>query len=112
MCWLTTHSNPSHRQSQVESKYGESISVKDITGRSAGKKLSKAIENEGGEPSIATEEGAVQVEANAKDSSVGDGRVSRQPPSGRRKAPTDSKNEAFDEWLCQRQPRDFLAEQV
>lgn len=103
---------PRRQQPQVESKYGESISVKDITGHSPGKKPSKVIENEGGEPGIATEEDAVQVEAIAKDGSVGDGRVPRQPPSGRRKAPTNSKNETFDEWLRQRQPRDFLAEQV
>lgn len=30
----------------------------------------------------------------------------------RRKAPTDSSNVAFEEWLRGRRPRDFLAEQV
>lgn len=105
---------------QVESKYGESISVKDITGRNPVKKRRGRTGALGdGGPRVAPADGycAARLEegGEATTSQQGEERqgIGAEPnvPS-RRKAPTDSSNVAFEEWLRGRRPRDFLAEQV
>lgn len=102
---------------QVESKYGESVSVKDITGRNPVKKK-RGNPAAGDGPAVDT---ARTTSTNAENAAAlpdvagGDGKgnpsVGKQAPA-RRKAPTDSTNLAFEEWLRDRRPRDFLAEQV
>lgn len=94
----------------MESKYGESISVKDITGSESTKRQrSKLLLNPVDEhPAGAGTEAAVKkIIVSGGDVS---NKVAQRP--GRRKAATDVKNEAFEEWLRNRQPRNFLAEQV
>lgn len=45
--------------------------------------------------------------------SLGEGAIQMETLTPvRRKAPTDTSNAAFEEWLKDRNPRDFLAEQV
>ncbi|CAN0241752.1 unnamed protein product, partial [Ectocarpus sp. 12 AP-2014] len=101
---------------QVESKYGESVSVKDITGRNPVKK-GRGNPAAGDGPAVDT---TPTASTNAENAATlpgvaggdGEGNLStgKQAPA-RRKAPTDSTNLAFEEWLRGRRPRDFLAEQ-
>lgn len=95
----------------MESKYGESVSVKDISGKNPVKKKR-------GKPPVDATTAPATVEhpsTAVPGAAGGDGEdtesVTRHA-SVRRKAPTDSTNLAFEEWLRGRRPRDFLAEQV
>lgn len=102
---------------QVESKYGESVSVKDITGRNPVKKGRGNPAAGDGPAADTTPTASTSAENDAALPGVaggdGEGNLSmgKQAPA-RRKAPTDSTNLAFEEWLRGRRPRDFLAEQV
>lgn len=91
--------------------------MKDITGRNPlkkkrGKAAAAAGDGQAQDAAAAAAASATPGEAagNSGDS-LGSGSSSRQAPA-RRKAPTDSTNVAFEEWLRGRRPRDFLAEQV
>lgn len=108
---------------QVESKYGESISVKDITGRNPVKKRrGKAGGVGGGGHRVAPagssttplgyREEAATSQQQEEEEAEREGVEAGQNVPSRRKAPTDSSNVAFEEWLRGRRPRDFLAEQV
>lgn len=89
------------------------MSVKDITGRNpVKKKRGKPAAGDGPAPdadatAAPAASGVADGGNNGDSSRAGD----RQAPA-RRKAPTDSTNAAFEEWLRGRRPRDFLAEQV
>lgn len=104
---------PSHNTphtTQVESKYGESVSVKDISGKNPVKK------KRGKPADTTTTLPTAEHPSTALSGAAGGGgedevSVTKQAPV-RRKAPTDSTNVAFEEWLRGRRPRDFLAEQV
>ncbi|CAM9197164.1 unnamed protein product, partial [Hapterophycus canaliculatus] len=102
---------------QVESKYGESVSVKDITGRNPVKNQRRKLTAR--EPSAPLEITTTALSATSERSmpqAVAEGGsedtwcTSKQSPA-RRKAPTDCTNVAFEEWLRGRRPRDFLGEQ-
>ncbi|CAB1098443.1 unnamed protein product [Ectocarpus sp. CCAP 1310/34] len=102
---------------QVESKYGESVSVKDITGRNPVKKR-RGNPAAGDGPAVDTTPTAstnIENAATLPGVAGGDGEgnlsMGKQAPA-RRKASTDSTNLAFEEWLRGRRSRDFLAEQV
>lgn len=93
--------------------------MKDITGRNPVKKQrgGKPVTLEPSAPlettttvSAATE-GSTPQTSMAKADSENTLSVSKQPPASR-KAPTDSTNVAFEEWLRGRRSRDFLGEQV
>lgn len=103
---------------QVESKYGESVSVKDITGRNPVKKhRGKPVASEASSPLETPMSVSATLERSGPQAVMAEGGaegtldVSKQLPA-RRKAPTDSKNVAFEEWLRGRRSRDFLGEQV
>lgn len=91
------------------------MSVKDITGCNPIKKRrgkpaaydGAALDADAAAAGSATP-GAVDADGNNGGNS---GARDRQAPA-RRKAPTDSTNAAFEEWLRGRRPRDFLSEQV
>lgn len=92
--------------------------MKDITGRNpAAKKRGKQPVAEDKSASTATEglsagpPGETAVGGRVGGSNGGADESKLAPPA-RRKAPTDSKNAAFEEWLRGRRPRDFLAEQA
>lgn len=98
---------------QVESKYGESVSIKDVTGCNPAKKLriGKAM---GAHTTLEEPPETVRFKK-VRQEGTGATTGTRSPGEGapvRRKAPTDSSNAAFEEWLRDRKPRDFLAEQV
>ena len=118
---MQTHVCNTHtRRRQVESKYGESISVKDITGRNPVKKKRRNKvgitpgDRESRGTTSAEESRAARLsqeeEEEGEEEGGGVAEGLNAPP--RRKAPTDSSNVAFEEWLRGRRPRDFLAEQV
>lgn len=102
---------------QVESKYGESVSVKDITGQNLVTKKRGKLTASDGQPQdaadVAAAAAASATPGDAADGINGDnsGAGNKRAPA-RRKAPTDSTNVAFEEWLRGRLPKDFLAEQV
>lgn len=100
----------------MESKYGESISVKDVNGfepvkRRRHQNIVGATYHGGGGVELCPAGSRTDGTANTSTES---GKVSDEATHlpERRKAPTDSKNEAFEEWLRNRQPRNFLIEQV
>lgn len=109
---------------QVESRYGESISMKDITGCEVPAVKEHhhhkngpiaGTNNIGGERAgddpVDTLASGVRIEkAAAAVASVDP--PAPPPSSSKRKAPTDSRNVPFEEWLRSRRSRDFLAEQV
>lgn len=88
------------------------MSVKDITGRNpVKKKRGKPVAGDGS----ALDADATTASATpgaADGNSGGNSRAGNKQAPARRKAPTDSTNVAFEEWLRGRRPRDFLAEQV
>lgn len=91
--------------------------MKDITGRNPVKKKRGKAAAAGGDgraqdADVFAAASATPGEAGENSgSSLGSSSDRRQAPA-RRKAPTDSTNVAFEEWLRGRRPRDFLAEQV
>lgn len=95
---------------KVESKYGESISVKDITGQSPVKNKRSKTVGEGAQTIISSRGRSAKVDGQEK-TNEGVNEAHNEAPL-RRKAPTDSTNLAFEEWLRGRRWRDFLAEQV
>lgn len=99
---------------QVESKYGESISVKDITGLKSTKKRRGKAAAEGrheGNGTSTPEHATKGREREASGVGLSDDEE-RMRAHPRRKAPTDSSNALYEQWLRERKPRDFLAEQV
>lgn len=103
----------------MESKYGESVSIKDVTGCNPAKlRIEKVMgaHTTPREPPETVSVGKVglgEPGATTGTRSPGEGaiQVETQTPA-RRKAPTDSSNVAFEECLRDRKPRDFLAKQV
>lgn len=100
----------------MESKYGESISVKDITGREPVKKnRGKALLNPANEPGCTQTDGhgqGIETGGRNQNNDVRRETLEKGLPPASRKAPTDARNETFEEWLRGRKPRNFLAEQV
>ncbi|KAJ0408803.1 hypothetical protein P43SY_000699 [Pythium insidiosum] len=80
----------------VESKYGESISLEDIYGQ----KERASDSNGGASPSAAPDDPAVADEHEA--------RPSRRRSGPSLKAPTDASNPAFDEWRRQRTETNYV----
>ena len=89
---------------QVESKYGESISMEDIDGRKVSPKKSR-ISTRGARAMQATQDAAASSTAEAA------GALETKAVSERRKAPTDSFNPLFEQSLKERTTRDYLQEQ-
>ena len=81
---------------EVESKYGESITVEDIHGKQLDRKCSRLKINENN--SIAKESGSMQISKHI--SLLG----------SCFKAPTDSRNKEFEESKKSYKPKDYLQE--
>lgn len=105
---------------QVESKYGESISIKDITGHEVVKErcgrgpIDGVMSADAGRAEGRREHLSEVTRAPAKTIDDAVEELSKGEPPSRtvRKAHTDTKNAPFEEWLRSRRVRDFLAEQV
>lgn len=105
---------------QVESKYGESISIKDIIGHEVVKErrgrgpIDGTMSADARRAEGRREHHSEVTRAPAKtiDDAVEELSKDGSPSRAVRKAPTDTKNAPFEEWLRSRRVRDFLAEQV
>lgn len=94
--------------------------MKDITGRNPVKKRrGKVGADDDGDLRVAPSDGCGIARlgeegkaATSQQKEERQGIEAEQNVPSRRKAPTDSSNVAFEEWLRGRRPRDFLAEQV
>lgn len=106
----TAHFTTHDITTQVESKYGESVSVTDISGKSPVKKKRRKPADADTPP--ATVENPFSALPGAAGYDGEDALSAAKQAPARRKAPTDSTNVAFEEWLRGRRPRNFLAEQV